>query len=291
MTGLHKRRRKERRLAGLVLEKATLRSMKNFQNTRKLKTIGRCTTSETAEFLSFFFFKSIDSNALLFYRSVCQYWQVYFNCLPFSLLGNQTHQLHPPVPDCWSYLFYSFVLSRLDHNNSLLSACYPLHLLSEIRRISSIRQHLKVEVTKTLLYAFILSRLDHSNSLLTGCPFYLHSQLQKVQKSAAKLVFKTGKRDHVQPLSQTLHWFPVQARIDYKLWTACHNVFPDSSPAYFSDRLTTHTLLQTHGFFGSPMLEQNPLANVVSRAVLQSNGNRSLLTSVTFNPPMPSKLR
>ena len=37
------------------------------------------------------------------------------------------------------------------------------------------------------------------------------SRPQKVQNSAAKLVFKTRKRGHVQPL----HWLQVQARIEY----------------------------------------------------------------------------
>lgn len=37
-------------------------------------------------------------------------------------------------------------------------------------------------------------------------------------------------------------------------------------------------------------LEQKPLANAVSPTVLQSDEIHSLLTSVTFSPPMPSKL-
>ena len=74
---------------------------------------------------------------------------------------------------------------------------------------------------------------------------------------------------------QALHWLPVQVRIDYKLSTICHNFFSDSSPAYFSDFSPlpgSFTLLQTHRYFISPMLEQKPLANAVSPTVLQSNG-------------------
>ena len=72
--------------------------------------------------------------------------------------------------------------------------------------------------------------------------FYLLtlSRLQKVQNSAAKLVFKAHKYDHVQPLLQALCWLPVQAQIDYKLSAICHNVFSDSSPACLSD-LTVYT--------------------------------------------------
>ena len=74
----------------------------------------------------------------------------------------------------------------------------------------------------------------HTNFIL-----YLLSRSQKVQNSAAKLVFKACKCDHVQPLLQALRWLQVQARLDYKLSTICHN-FSDSSPAYFSGLLTVY---------------------------------------------------
>ena len=66
------------------------------------------------------------------------------------------------------------------------------------------------------------------SSDLVGCPLYILNKLQKVQNSAAKLVFNLkhiGGRDHVQPLFQALHCLPVQARIDYRLSTLCHNFF------------------------------------------------------------------
>ncbi|WP_419612594.1 reverse transcriptase domain-containing protein, partial [Thiolapillus sp.] len=69
---------------------------------------------------------------------------------------------------------------------------------SELRRISTIRHLLSVDSTKTLVSAFVLSRLDYCNSLLSGCPKHLE-KLQKVQNSAARLVLKAQKRDHVLP--------------------------------------------------------------------------------------------
>ena len=50
------------------------------------------------------------------------------------------------------------------------------------------------------------------------------------------------------------------------------------------------TLLQTHRHFVSATLKHKPLANTVSPTVLQSNGIHSLLTSITLNPLMLSKL-
>ena len=111
----------------------------------------------------------------------------------------------------------------------------------KIRRISSIRQYLTVEATKTLDCAFVLSKLGYCNSLLFGYPLYLLCRVPKVQNSAAKLVFKARKRDYVQPLLQALHWLPVQARTEYKLSSICHNFFSESSPAYVSDLFTLYT--------------------------------------------------
>jgi hypothetical protein len=110
-----------------------------------------------------------------------------------------------------------------------------------IRQISSIRHFLTVNATKTLVCAFVLSRIDYCNSLLSGCPKQLIEKLQKIQNSAARMVLRAKKRDHVTPLLRTLHWLPVQARIDYKLSVLCHNFFTDSCPSYLSDLLSSYS--------------------------------------------------
>ena len=85
----------------------------------------------------------------------------------------------------------------------------------EIRRISNIRHHLTIDATKTLLCAFVLSKLDYCNSLLSGSPRHLLDKPQKVQNSAARLVFKALKHEHIKPILQKLHWLPVVSRIQY----------------------------------------------------------------------------
>ena len=69
-------------------------------------------------------------------------------------------------------------------------------------KIRTSHQYMTVEASKTLVCAFLPSKLDHCSSLLSGCPLYLFTKLQKVKKSAVKLVFEARKRDHVQPLHQ-----------------------------------------------------------------------------------------
>ena len=111
----------------------------------------------------------------------------------------------------------------------------------ELRRISSIRHLLSVSTTKTLVSALVLSRLDYCNSLLAGCPLHLLEKLQKVQNSAARLVFKARKRDHVTPLLRDLHWLPIHARIEYKLSTLCHSFFSGTAPQYLLPLLHVYT--------------------------------------------------
>ena len=111
----------------------------------------------------------------------------------------------------------------------------------ELRRISSIRHYLTSQAAQTLVCAYVLSKLDYCSALLSGCPEYILDKFQKVQNSAARLIFKARKRDHVVPLLKSLHWLPVRSRIDYKLSVLCHNYFSDSCPSYFSELLTTYT--------------------------------------------------
>ena len=88
----------------------------------------------------------------------------------------------------------------------------------------------------------VLSRLDFLNGLLSGCNKDLIKKLQVVQNSAARLVFRVGKRAHVTPLLMTLHWLPIEARIKFKLCVLCFNYFMDQSPEYLSTLLTRYSI-------------------------------------------------
>ena len=100
----------------------------------------------------------------------------------------------------------------------------------ELRRINSIRHYLSVEATQRLVLAFVMSRLDYCNSLLYGCPQNLINRLQKVQNNAAGLILKVSKTDHITPHLHTLHWLPVNARIQCRICCLCFNAINTSGP-------------------------------------------------------------
>ena len=96
---------------------------------------------------------------------------------------------------------------------------------------------------------------------------------------------------------QALHWLLVQARIDYKLSVICRNFFSDSSPSDLSDLRTVYTpskqlrSSEDARILRIPHVKKKNLLPQLFPTVFRSNGILSLLTSVTFNPLMPSKLR
>ena len=107
----------------------------------------------------------------------------------------------------------------------------------ELWRINCIRHCLSVDTTQKLVLAFVMSRLDYCNSLLYGCPQYLINRLQKVQNNAVHLILKVPKTDHIMPHLQTLHWLPVNVRIQYKICCQCFSAVNSSGPQYLADLL------------------------------------------------------
>jgi hypothetical protein len=127
-------------------------------------------------------------------------------------------------------------LSMSEQVNKICQVCYI-----EIRKIASIRHYLTTEATKTLVTSLVLSRLDYCNSALVGIPQHLLDKLQKVMNSAARLIFKISKREHITPFLKQLHWLPVNARIEYKIATLCFHCLDNTAPLYISELLQLYT--------------------------------------------------
>ena len=87
----------------------------------------------------------------------------------------------------------------------------------KIRQISYIQKFLTPSAAETLIHAYIKSRLDYCNGLLHGLPTILVAKLQSILNTAARLVTKTRKYEHITPVMINLHWLPIQYRIQFKL--------------------------------------------------------------------------
>ncbi len=77
---------------------------------------------------------------------------------------------------------------------------------------------LPVSDTEKLVHAFMTSRLDYCNALLGGCPASSINKLQIVHSNtAARVLTRSRKYDHITPILQSLHWLPIKFRISYKI--------------------------------------------------------------------------
>ena len=68
---------------------------------------------------------------------------------------------------------------------------------------------------------------------------YMPERLQKVQNSAARLIFLCRKHNHISPLLMSV-LAANYTRIEYKLLVTCHSSL-GLSPIYLSDLLSVYT--------------------------------------------------
>ena len=71
---------------------------------------------------------------------------------------------------------------------------------------------------------------------------YVHLYAVKTSEGS-KVSCKTNSsvtKNHISPLLMSLHWLPINARIEYKLSVICHSFFLDLSPTYLYLLTCTH---------------------------------------------------
>ena len=121
------------------------------------------------------------------------------------------------------------------HITKIVQSCFY-----QLRNISKMRSILNLSDAETLLHSFISSRLDYCNSLFTCLSQKTLKRLQTVQNSAARLLTRSRKYDHITPVLASLHWLPVCFRIEFKSLLITFKALHDLAPAYISELLVPY---------------------------------------------------
>jgi hypothetical protein len=106
-----------------------------------------------------------------------------------------------------------------------------------IRDMRRIRRHLSLENAKTLAIAMVTSRLDYCNSLLFGLAEKDLMKLQRVQNCLARVVTRSPPLTRSTPLLRSLHWLPINFRIQYKINFLTYKILTSEQPSYLRNLL------------------------------------------------------
>ena len=104
---------------------------------------------------------------------------------------------------------------------------------------------------------FVLSKIDYWNFLPAGYPKQLTHKLQKVQNNSARLICWTPMSDHISPVLHTLHWLPVEQRIESPCLQICKqqwsviSVWPEVLHSCLTAPLTPSLDVILWGWLGS----------------------------------------
>ena len=82
--------------------------------------------------------------------------------------------------------------------------------------------------------SLVLSRLGYCNALLGGLNNRQLDRLQRVQNSAAGVIYGVRQREHITPSLRSLHWLPIRMRIMFKICTYMFKAIHGLGPEYIN---------------------------------------------------------
>ena len=104
-----------------------------------------------------------------------------------------------------------------------------------IRNIRKIRFLLDDDQCKLIVNSLVISCLDYGNGLYYGITEKLFNQLQVIQNSAAKVVTKKFKYDHVGDDLNRLHWLTIKKRVIFKIALLTYKSLVGIAPTYLQE--------------------------------------------------------
>lgn len=105
-----------------------------------------------------------------------------------------------------------------------------------------------------MIHDFISSKMDYCNGLLTGLPKKTIRHLQIIQNSTVRVLTKTKGPAHITPESKSLHWLPVNHRIDLKVLLLINKSLHGAGPKHKTDMLVQYNPARPLGSLGRGLL-------------------------------------
>src|SRR6218665_236866 len=115
--------------------------------------------------------------------------------------------------------------------NLLWRSCYYQLLHPKV-----ISRSLTPSAASTLVHAFVVSRLDYCGTLYHGLPACRTGFLNRVLRTAARLVGRISKFGHVSEyMRDELHWLPYPHRIAYRVSALVRRCTEGLAPPYLRE--------------------------------------------------------
>jgi hypothetical protein len=179
---------------------------------------------------------------------------------PPLVIGNDVVSLSETAKNI-GVVFDSLVTCEA-HINALVKAAW-----FSLRKIGKIRNYLTQTAAKTLVHAFVTTRLDYCNSLLFGLPNHQIRKLQKIQNTAARIVTRSKRFDHITPVLSSLHWLTVEYRIQFKILVISYKAIHRLAPEYLRDLISLQSVSARNKSLRSASADKLLLMEVRSRSV------------------------
>ena len=90
-----------------------------------------------------------------------------------------------------------------------------------------------------LANTLVSSRLDYCNSLLSGIAETDLTKLQRVLNRLARVVTKSPPFTRSIPLLHSLHWLPVNYRVQFKICLLTYKALHEEQPVYLRSLIAT----------------------------------------------------
>ena len=108
----------------------------------------------------------------------------------------------------------------------------------QLKNLSKIRKYLTRESSEIAMHALLTSKLDYYNSLLYACRKMQLKKLHYVLNTAARIITRTRKFDHITLVLSELHRLPFSYRFVFKILLLVFKSLNNLSPSYLTDRLS-----------------------------------------------------